>query len=336
MMRLITAVVLIGALAAAAWWLWAPAPPPPQPERPAPAAVPAPQPPAPAPVAAEPPPAETADPAPPAAATAPRFDVIRVEPDGSAMVAGVAEPGAEVTVRVDGEAVATLQADGRGEFAGFLDLPRSDSVRRLDLTARGADGAERAGDEPAFVSASAADAPEPEAPAVALAGPGGVTLVQEPGRDADGTVTLDMVSYSEGGTIAVSGRGNVLRLVRLYANAVFVAETMVREDGTWSIETATALPPGSHTLRVDEIGADGTVTSRIEAPFVREEPDTVALRPGEIVVEPGQSLWRLAQVFYGTGVRYTVIYDANSERIRDPDLIFPGQILTIPPAAGRP
>ncbi|MCM0019941.1 MAG: LysM peptidoglycan-binding domain-containing protein, partial [Tagaea sp.] len=45
---------------------------------------------------------------------------------------------------------------------------------------------------------------------------------------------------------------------------------------------------------------------------------------------PGNSLWRISRRIYGEGLRYTTIYAANREQIRDPDLIFPGQIFAVP------
>ena len=49
------------------------------------------------------------------------------------------------------------------------------------------------------------------------------------------------------------------------------------------------------------------------------------------IVQPGNSLWRIARRSYGAGLRYTVIYEANRSQIRRPDLIYPGQVFTIPP-----
>ncbi|VUD74711.1 hypothetical protein MET9862_05344 [Methylobacterium symbioticum] len=47
-------------------------------------------------------------------------------------------------------------------------------------------------------------------------------------------------------------------------------------------------------------------------------------------IERGNSLWQISRRAYGRGNRYTVIYDANQEQIRDPDLIYPGQIFVLP------
>ena len=48
------------------------------------------------------------------------------------------------------------------------------------------------------------------------------------------------------------------------------------------------------------------------------------------VVSRGDSLWRISRVTYGAGLRYAVVYKANRNQIRDPDRIYPGQILVLP------
>ncbi|MDB5571451.1 MAG: peptidoglycan-binding protein, partial [Hyphomicrobiales bacterium] len=47
-------------------------------------------------------------------------------------------------------------------------------------------------------------------------------------------------------------------------------------------------------------------------------------------VERGDSLWRISRTIYGEGLRYTQIYDANTKQIRNPRLIYPGQVLVVP------
>jgi nucleoid-associated protein YgaU len=47
-------------------------------------------------------------------------------------------------------------------------------------------------------------------------------------------------------------------------------------------------------------------------------------------VSRGDSLWRLSQLSYGAGTRYAVIYKANREQIRNPNLIYPGQVFVVP------
>lgn len=49
-------------------------------------------------------------------------------------------------------------------------------------------------------------------------------------------------------------------------------------------------------------------------------------------VVKGDSLWKIAKKFYGNGSKYTVIYNANKGKIKNPNLIYVGQVLTIPSA----
>ncbi|MCH7796634.1 MAG: LysM peptidoglycan-binding domain-containing protein, partial [Proteobacteria bacterium] len=109
-----------------------------------------------------------------------------------------------------------------------------------------------------------------------------------------------------------------------------VAHAAAGADGRWSATLARSISPGLHRLRVDQLGADGQVTARVETPFSRAA--LVATLPEEmaVIVQPGNSLWRIARRVYGQGVRYSVIYRANQERIGDPDLIYPGQIFIVP------
>ena len=70
--------------------------------------------------------------------------------------------------------------------------------------------------------------------------------------------------------------------------------------------------------------------ARAVLPFSRADLQGFELRDGRVVVQPGNSLWRIARATYGSGFQYTLIYDANRAQIDDPDLIFPGQVFKVP------
>lgn len=51
---------------------------------------------------------------------------------------------------------------------------------------------------------------------------------------------------------------------------------------------------------------------------------------GAVIIRRGDNLWRISRRVYGQGVRFSTIYLANQDQIRDPDRIWPGQVFTVP------
>ena len=47
-------------------------------------------------------------------------------------------------------------------------------------------------------------------------------------------------------------------------------------------------------------------------------------------VLPGYTLWGIAQANYGDGILYVQLFEANKDKIKDPDLIYPGQVFDLP------
>ena len=63
---------------------------------------------------------------------------------------------------------------------------------------------------------------------------------------------------------------------------------------------------------------------------------TPASAPVTITVQPGFTLWGIAQERYGDGVLFVQVFEANADKIRDPDLIYPGQVFTVPTGVAAP
>jgi nucleoid-associated protein YgaU len=85
--------------------------------------------------------------------------------------------------------------------------------------------------------------------------------------------------------------------------------------------------------------SDGRVASRLETPFKREAPATLAAAAQTqdsggpvraVTVQTGDTLWAIARERYGEGILYVQVFEANRGAIRDPDLIYPGQVFDLP------
>lgn len=408
----------------------------------------------------------------------PTIDEVRLERDGVAVVAGRAEPGSDVEVVVDGEVIATIQADGSGSFAALGLVTPSDQPRVLSLRAKGSDevvvasleevilapqltplepakqteqpavetaeieqdGFEAASneapdetieradttveateppaeapakeqvasrdasdrlDEPSVEDATEAPTetsergvaeaeevqetpsvaapestaevasvenveatqdtaveadPQPveTAPTVAEAEPEaetveaerqiallksdeeGVTLLQSAPTQPE-RIVLDTIGYSDSGVVQLAGRANEDAVeVRVYINNQAFASLPVESSGSWRGDVPD-IDTGVYTLRVDAVDAEGGVTSRIETPFKREEPEILAAASNastgpvrSITVQTGDTLWAIARDRYGEGVLFVQVFEANKASIRDPDLIYPGQVFDLP------
>ena len=292
----------------------------------------------------------------------PTFDAVRVNAFGDLVIAGRAMPNARVVVSDGDLEIGRAVADDRGEFVLFSPTPLAPGSYELGLVAYGPDadmpvlseqvvvlvvpaperdivGRDADGDEDrqrplALLSAREAlgptmvlEAPD-TAPAAAVGQetPVPARLTAEPPAD----VAIDVVDYDEGGEVIVSGRSRPDSQVRLYLNNDLVASAEADAAGTYRLRPQQVIAPGVYELRVDQVDPAGQVTARAATPFQRVEP--VEAGPGErlVVVQPDNNLWTIARLIYGSGFRYTVLYQANRDQIVDPDLIYPGQVFTVP------
>lgn len=261
----------------------------------------------------------------------PTFDIVRVERSGEAVIAGRSAPGANVEILSNGEVIGSAIANDRGEWVVIPDeaLPTGPQ----ELTIRSKTKSQEAVES---IQSVVIDVPERRdaLPLIVLAEPGQASrILQRPDSLASDDLSIEIVDYDENGEVIISGRAEPGSLVRIYLDneSIGVAETDA--EGIWVFRPE-GIEPGTYTLRVDQLGPSGIVTARIEVPFERASPEQVkaamAAGGGSVVVQPGNSLWRIARRVYGSGVRYTIIFSANQGKIRDPDLIYPGQVLELP------
>jgi nucleoid-associated protein YgaU len=269
----------------------------------------------------------------------PTFDIVRITRGGNAVIAGRAEPGAEVTVREQGQTLGTTRADARGEWVLIPAEPLAPGATQLTTVAALPGAETRQSNDVVILSVPQREVTVGEAPAIAilssrqperaarvLQGPLGPVLRADGGAG----VGLDIVDYDERGDVVFAGRAEPNVLVRLYADNEMVGTTTADAAGDWQLTADRPIAPGDHEVRVDAVTNSGEVLGRVAMPFTRAAVSSIALRDDRVIVQPGNSLWRIARATLGEGIRYTVIYEANRERIRDPNLIYPGQIFSIP------
>jgi nucleoid-associated protein YgaU len=297
---------------------------------------------------------------------------MRFEPDGGFIVSGLAPPDLPVVAMVNDLEVQRVMANTDGTFfiIGFLGF--SDAPRMLTVLSD-PDGASALAEqtfvlaanpapvevaitgvqvgvevEPDVIIAQSAPA-NPSTPAILAITQDGIDVIQsavaaDTPPEVMSNVALDAITYEPSGDVILRGRAIGQAgggFVQVYVDNAPVSRLPIDANGTWRGDLPD-VNTGVYTLRIDEIDAAGDVVSRIETPFLREDPaEVIAAMANDVAnpnftvatrtVQPGATLWAIAEERYGSGILYLKVFEANRDRIRDPDLIYPGQVFTVPP-----
>lgn len=277
---------------------------------------------------------------------APRVLSVIADPEGAALDADrtfvmAANPALDLEPEQPVDALSEAE-DEAEVLAALTDVPDSD----VEITNFAPAGVEEV-DAPGIgnVETAATQTSDAElSPTILSVTDEGVDVVQAPVADTApevmSTVALDAITYDPEGEVVLQGRALGEGFVQVYVNNAPVSRLEVEPDGSWRGDLPD-VDTGVYTLRIDEVDTAGEVISRIETPFLREDPETVAEALAEEVadpnfsvatrtVQPGATLWAIAEERYGAGVLYVTVFEANRDRIRDPDLIYPGQVFVLP------
>jgi nucleoid-associated protein YgaU len=247
------------------------------------------------------------------AAQLPTFDVLRVEPDGSAVIAGKAQPGSQLEIVNKGEVIAKTPVEGSGDFAAVLDSPLPPGNHELVLRATGKDGKVSESSEVATVSvpvqkngdllamvttpgkaSRVLTMPEAAPPALqAQVTPPAADGTQTPanaaqsGNAAPANATPETASVRvtavefDGSKIYIAGSAPAGTTIRALVDDTRVGESKAEASGSFVVEGDIQLSVGSHIITAEALDASGKVTVRVRVPFSRPDTDqaTVAMQP---------------------------------------------------------
>ena len=101
-------------------------------------------------------------------------------------------------------------------------------------------------------------------------------------------------------------------------------EVVTQEEVNVQAEVAQLNPQGEQSSDGGSLAVEGQPADT--ASVLRTPSKKFRVR----TVQPGSTLWAIAKESYGAGIEYFKVFEANKERIRDPDLIYPGQVFEIP------
>lgn len=293
----------------------------------------------------------------------PSFDLVRVDPEGNMVIAGKGANGATIEI-LDGDvSIGIVEADDRGEWV-FIPKTRlapgsrililrditnptkvieSENAVVLVIPAVGKNIAGLEGkvdntplamvvprNEAKNIASRLIQMPVTKKPEIVSDIKIGRVTNNKESKIEKPALILKMVDYNDSGMVIFSGFSQENSILQVYIDNLLVGVVTADSNGAWDLKLKDNLKPGKYIIRVDQVSSSGTVLDRIKLPFVRVPVIDAKKEKNSVVIQPGNSLWRIAARVYGSGFRYTEIYEANANQIGDPNLIYPGQIFKLP------
>lgn len=228
------------------------------------------------------------------------LDTVDYDQTGNIVFGGRGPAGSKVQLYVDNNAygLADINDKGTWSFAGLSPLTVGPHALRADEI--GSDGAVKSRIEMPFYR-------------------------EEPGKVATAPVTPAVPEAPKPAEVATAEE------VPAATPPAPVAEAAAPEAPA-AAEVPAAAAPAEATPAV-EPATDEPAVVAAQVPAAVDPVAEAAAKPTQIIIQPGNNLWKLSRQIYGRGIMYTVIYEANKDQIRRPELIYPGQVFLTPEAA---
>ena len=260
--------------------------------------------------------------------TSPTFDIVRITPKGDAVIAGRSKPNKLVSIFDGNEKLGNVLSDTNGEWVWSSKESLKYGIKRLHLNIRNKNGEVIRSDETIIVFLESDGAQSPIIFKSSLSGKTNSYLMNL--EELEGGFSVDYVEYNPEGKIIFSGRSEKNKNLSFFIDNNIIGETLSNSQGFWTFITKEKIPLGKLDLRVD-LKLNNQLYS-FNTPIFNENLSDLnqLLDNNNFVVQPGNSLWRIARRTLGGGIFYSEIYKKNQIKISDPDLIFPGQVFTIP------
>jgi len=253
----------------------------------------------------------------------PSFDVVRIENNGSLVIAGRYLPAQSISIEMNRRIVATERTDNNGEF---VHAPR----KRLDpgnYTIRLIAVDQNAASENNVFVYIPRDRDYSRALSLLMTKDGS-RILQAP-RLADGDLVVSKIDYLENGRLVVQGTAVPRLRVSLTLNDKYLgfARTSDHRNFILGVVPSERLEPGNrYTLAVRLHDTSGTTVATVSHRFVM--PEVTKGDEAYYTVRKGDALWIISRNFFGRGSLFTILVEKNN--IANPNMIFPRQRLRIP------
>lgn len=272
------------------------------------------------------------------------IEAVDYDATGNIVFSGQGDKGNTARIYIDNNFLgdAPVGDDGRWSYSATADIPQGVHTLRVDgLDAKGSvlnrvevpifreDQTKVAAATPPATEQPKTEQPKTDQPSAAAEvtetpAPAEKAVAEQPAEPAQPAQTVTEAQKTEP---SVTAEAPAAEQPAGQQNTT-VAEQPAKTEEPAPAQTAETAAPASS----QETSQQSQDTVAATAP---DASAAAAPKEGRIVIQPGNNLWRISRVLYGNGNKFTMLYEANKDQIRNPNLIYPGQVFRTPEVAPK-
>lgn len=257
------------------------------------------------------------------------FDIVRISKTGDIVIAGKSEPNETIELLDGEEIIAEVISDENGEWIWVSELTTKNGIKKFQLQYKNNLNKSSISDQTVIILVDNESNSVPKVARVFSSDVENIDMLNlEKLNDA---ITLDFLSYSPNGLIILSGRTISNTEIEILKSAEVLGKTKSDENGVWKFIIKKNDYANEEISIKTTINGETLILTYDQAEIQRRFKNTnFEFYDDRIVVQKGNSLWRIARKTLGGGIFYTEIYKNNLAKIKNPNLIYPGQVFNIP------
>jgi len=277
----------------------------------------------------------------------PKVDILKVSPDGSYIIAGKGKPNSTISILEKGNKIESVDADESGSWVIVSKDNLESGDNLLIINQDNIDGTSTQSKEIYITKIDKKNETKPLVIEVENDDGGKLSIIQSPSikkleSNVENNLTLSKkqinkknvfkilsVSFSQDGSLSIQGIANYGSNIEILVNKN-LSSIFLKNKPEWIFNSSYKLGYGMHKLVANLKSQNNTILDSITLPFMRSEMPSGELPDNYVLIKPGDMLWTISFKIYGNPLKYIEIYEENRDQITNPDLIFPGQVFSIP------
>ena len=284
----------------------------------------------------------------------PKVNMIRVEPSGNFVIAGTANPNSYIIVLNKNREIYKGKVDQYGDWAFVSEKPLKVGNNLLKIEQKNNNGTFVLSKE-VFVTSINKDLKTKPLVIVLPSEDGGkLGIIQKPQINNESNsinvsnklsnefinkkieinnnskLIISGIYFDEYGYVTINGSALSGNNIKIKVDQISTMDVLIDINNIWTYTSKNILSFGQHMLNVKLVNKNGKIIDEQYLPFLRVKIPEGLLPDDYVIIKPGDMLWTISYRIYGNPWKYVEIYDENKDQITNPDLIFPGQIFTLP------